>query len=91
MPVPSAVGGFPHPVCCFLQNEIAVSFNISSFSLASVFAGENVSECLVWLLSGVTWRDTAGSTCVSFLYSLFFCFMRLSVRVILIVEVVSGS
>lgn len=81
MPVPSAVEGSTHPKCCFLQDEIAVSSNTSSFSLASVFTGENISECPVWLLGGVTWRDTAGSTCVSFLYSLFFCFMRLSVRI----------
>ena len=91
--VPSAVEGFPRAAskCRVLQDESPVSPGPSSFSLATVFTRESIFECPVWLLGGVSWRATAGSACVSCLYSLFFCFMRLSLRVILILQVVSRS
>lgn len=91
--VPSAVQGFPRAVSkyCALPDEILVSPGLSHFSLANMLKAESIFKYPVFLLGGISWRATAGCLCVSFVCSLFFCFMRFSLGAIFTVEIVSGS
>lgn len=87
--VPSTVQGFPRAVSKYCTGLVPPG--LSHFSLANMLKEESIFKYPLFLLNGISWRATAGSLCVSFLCSPFFCFMRFSLGAVLRVEIVSGS